>query len=175
MRAWIAEVEHNTSRHWTRGGEGCQFDKFLLIVYAIPKIKMWYNLQCLKARLRLLCNKYQRHSSLNLVSGQIKLCHIYFRNGVSYLLKNLWGQMIYTVTKWRKKSWSDRSITFINIYGFLLLWCFPRVDSYAKDGGPGAVWHSCSFYHDSLCAHIIRNVDNFAMWAGMCFKSMIYT
>ena len=42
------------------------------------------NLHCLKARLRLLCNKYQRHSSLSLVSQQLKLCNILdFRNGVS--------------------------------------------------------------------------------------------
>ena len=32
---------------------------------------MLCNLHCLKARLRLPCNKYQRHSSLNLVSGQL--------------------------------------------------------------------------------------------------------
>ena len=45
--------------------------------YAIPKIKMLCNLHCLKARLRLLCNKYQQHSSLNLVSQQRKLCNIF--------------------------------------------------------------------------------------------------
>ena len=38
---------------------------------AIPKIKMLCNLHCLKARLSLLCNKYQWHSSLNLVSQQL--------------------------------------------------------------------------------------------------------
>ena len=51
--------------------------------YAIPKIKMLCNLHCLKARLRLLCNKYQRHSSLNLVSQQLKLCDI-FIFGMAY-------------------------------------------------------------------------------------------
>ena len=55
------------------------------VQYAIPKIKMLCNLHCLKARLRLLCNKYQRHSSLNLVSQQLKLCNIDFRNGVSFV------------------------------------------------------------------------------------------
>ena len=45
--------------------------------YAIPKIKIICNLHCLKVRLRLPCNKYQRHSSLNLVSQQLKLCNIY--------------------------------------------------------------------------------------------------
>ena len=45
-------------------------------VYAIPKINMLCNLCCLKTRLRLLCNKYQQHSSLNLVSQQLKLCNI---------------------------------------------------------------------------------------------------
>ena len=44
--------------------------------YAIPKKNMLCNLCCLKTRLRLLCNKYQRHSSLNLVSQQLKLCNI---------------------------------------------------------------------------------------------------
>ena len=38
---------------------------------------MLCNLHCLKARLRLLCNKYQRRSSLNLVSQQPKLCNIF--------------------------------------------------------------------------------------------------
>ena len=41
------------------------------------------NLHCLKARLKLKCNKTQWRSSLNLVSQQLKLCNIYFRNGVS--------------------------------------------------------------------------------------------
>ena len=44
--------------------------------YAIPKIKMLCNLRCLKARLRLLYNNYQRHSSLNLVLTQLKLSNI---------------------------------------------------------------------------------------------------
>ena len=43
--------------------------------YAIPKINMLCNLCCLETRIRLLCNKYQRHSSLNLVSQQLKLCN----------------------------------------------------------------------------------------------------
>ena len=50
---------------------------------AIPKISMLYNLCCLKTRLRLLCNKYQRYSSLNLVSQQLKLCNI-FIFGMAY-------------------------------------------------------------------------------------------
>ena len=41
------------------------------------------NLHCLKASFRLKCNKNQWHSSLNLVSQQLKFCNIYFRNGVS--------------------------------------------------------------------------------------------
>ena len=44
---------------------------------------MLCNLCCLKTRLRLLCNKYQRHSSLNLVSQQLKLCNI-FIFGMAY-------------------------------------------------------------------------------------------
>ena len=60
--------------------------------YAIPKIKMLCNLHCLKARLRLLCNKYQWHSSLNLVSQQLKLCNI-FIFGMAYwsirMMKNM--------------------------------------------------------------------------------------
>ena len=35
------------------------------------------SLHCLKARLRLKCNKNQWHSSLNLVSQQLKLCKIF--------------------------------------------------------------------------------------------------
>ena len=48
-----------------------------LVQYAIPKINTLCNLCCLKTRLRLLCNKYKRHSSLNLVSQQLKLCNIF--------------------------------------------------------------------------------------------------
>ena len=44
---------------------------------------MLCNLCCLKTRLRLLCNKYQRHSSLKLVSQQLKLCNI-FIFGIAY-------------------------------------------------------------------------------------------
>ena len=44
---------------------------------AIPKITMLCNLHCLKARLKLLCNKYQLYSSLNLISQQLKLCNIF--------------------------------------------------------------------------------------------------
>ena len=51
--------------------------------YAIPKINMLCNLCCLKARLRLLCNKYQQHSSLNSVSQQLKLCNM-FIFGMAY-------------------------------------------------------------------------------------------
>ena len=49
------------------------------------------------------------------------------------------------------------------------------IDDYAKDGGPGEVWLLCSFYHDSLRAHIIRNVNNFATWACKGYKSKIDT
>ena len=52
--------------------------------YAIPKIKVLCNLHCLKVNLRLLCNKYQQHNSLNLVSQQLKLCDI-FIFGMAYL------------------------------------------------------------------------------------------
>ena len=44
-------------------------------------MKMLCNLCCVKTRLNRVNN--QRHSSLNLVSRQLKLCNIYFRNGVS--------------------------------------------------------------------------------------------
>ena len=54
---------------------GCQ--------YSIPKVKILCNLDCLQARLRLLCNKYQQYSSLNLVSKQLKLCNI-FIFGMAY-------------------------------------------------------------------------------------------
>ena len=40
----------------------------------------------------------------------------------------------------------------------------------AKNGGTEAVWLLCSFYHDPLRAKILRNVDNFAIWARMGFK-----
>ena len=53
--------------------------------YAIPKINMLCNLCCLKTRLRLLCNKYQQHSSLNLVSQRLKLCNI-FIFGMAYCI-----------------------------------------------------------------------------------------
>ena len=53
------------------------------IGYAVPKIKMSCNLHCLKARLRLLCNKYQRYGSLNLVSQQLRLCNT-FIFGMAY-------------------------------------------------------------------------------------------
>ena len=56
--------------------------------YAIPKIKMLCSLHCLKARLRLLGNKYQRHSSLNLVSQQLKLCNIFIFGMVYYSVTN---------------------------------------------------------------------------------------
>ena len=47
---------------------------------------MLFNLYCLKTRLRLQCNtSYQRHSSLNLVSQQLKLCNI-FVFGMAYSL-----------------------------------------------------------------------------------------
>ena len=51
--------------------------------YAIPKIHMLCNLCCLKTRLRLLCDKYQWHSSLNFVSQQLKLFNI-FIFGMAY-------------------------------------------------------------------------------------------
>ena len=48
----------------------------LLSTYAIPKIKILCDLHCLKAKLRLPCNKYQQLSSLNLISQQLKFCNI---------------------------------------------------------------------------------------------------
>ena len=51
--------------------------------YGFLKIKMLCNLHCLKARLRLLCNKYIRQSSLNLVSQYLKLRYI-FIFGMAY-------------------------------------------------------------------------------------------
>ena len=60
-----------------------RFVMVLWFQYAIPKIKILCNLHCLKARLRLLFNKFQRHSSLNLVSQQPKLCNI-FIFGMAY-------------------------------------------------------------------------------------------
>ena len=44
------------------------------------------------------------------------------------------------------------------------------IDDYAKDGGSGEVWLLCSFYHDSLRAHIIRKVNNFATLALYRFQ-----
>ena len=55
-------------RIFTSGAEQCW--------YVILKLNMLCNLCCLKTRLRLLCNKYQGHSSLNLVLQQLKLCNI---------------------------------------------------------------------------------------------------
>ena len=75
----LHKVEPSTTDSVTRG-------KFLCIFcckYAISKINMLCNLCCLKTRLRLLCNKYQRHSSVNLVLQQLKLCNI-FIFGMAY-------------------------------------------------------------------------------------------
>ena len=49
---------------------------------------MLCSLHCLKAKLRLLGNKYQRHSSLNLVSQQLKLCNIFIFIMVYYSVTN---------------------------------------------------------------------------------------
>ena len=49
----------------------CPIWKTVTHEYAIPKIKMLCNLHCLKARLRLPYNKYQRRSRLNLISQQL--------------------------------------------------------------------------------------------------------
>ena len=40
------------------------------------------------------------------------------------------------------------SCVYIN--GHTLHVTAPKIDDYAKDGGPGEVWHCFSFYHDSL-------------------------
>ena len=32
------------------------------------------------------------------------------------------------------------------------------MDDYAKDGGPGVVWHLCSFYRDPLRSSIVIEV-----------------
>ena len=66
--------------------------------YAISKINMLCNLCCLKTRLRLLSNKYQQHSSLNLVSQQFKLCNI-FIFGMAYCLPNI--VVYFYVITWR--------------------------------------------------------------------------
>ena len=50
---------------YVRFGKQCTHE------YAIPKIKVLCNLHCLKARLRLPYNKYQRRSRLNLISQQL--------------------------------------------------------------------------------------------------------
>ena len=68
---------------------GCRFLNVLFLIrgfllYPIPKIKMLCNLPCVKARLRLLCNKLSVDSSLCHVSGQLKLCNIFIL-GMAYL------------------------------------------------------------------------------------------
>ena len=45
---------------------------------------MLCKLHCLKARLRLLCNENERHSSLNFVSQQLKLCNIFIFGIANY-------------------------------------------------------------------------------------------
>ena len=64
---------------WKGGGGGEKRQRLLSCTIH----KLLCNLHSLKARLRLLCNKYQRHSSLNLVSRQLKLCNI-FIFGMAY-------------------------------------------------------------------------------------------
>ena len=70
--------QYLTEKNPTHGGGTAA-----IFQYAIPKINMLCNLWCLKTRLRLLSNKYQKHSSLNLVSQQLKLCNI-FIFGMAY-------------------------------------------------------------------------------------------
>ena len=44
------------------------------------------------------------------------------------------------------------------------------IDDDAKDGGPGEVWISCSFYHEPLRTWIKTNVNKFAIWSRTAFK-----
>ena len=57
--------------------------------YAIPKIKMLCNLSCLKRSSGCCAISYQRHSSLNLVLRQLKLCNI-FIFGMAYPVNKQW-------------------------------------------------------------------------------------
>ena len=42
-------------------------------------------------------------------------------------------------------------------------YCISTIDDYAKDGGPGEVWHLCSFYHESLRTWVKTIVNKFAI------------
>ena len=79
-------------------------------LYAIPKINILCNLCCLKTRLRLLCNKFQQHSSLNLVSQQLKLCNIF-----------IFG-MAYSYSGWKRFSrWCITENFSLKVFNFLVL------------------------------------------------------
>ena len=95
-------------------------------LYAIPKIKMLCNLRCLKTRLRLLCNKYQLHSSLNLVSRQLKLCNI-FIFGMAYWTSRKRDFRISSPspTAISSSRWNKRNpkFYFYMVFWFLVLSC----------------------------------------------------
>ena len=48
-----------------------------------------------------------------------------------------------------------------------------KLDDYAEDGGTEGVRLLYSFYHDLLRIQIIRNANNFTIWAHIGFKSKI--
>ena len=72
-----AEITSNNERRLPSLKDNYLYNSHESLQYAIPKINMLCNLCCLKTRLRLLCNKYQRHSSLDHVSQQLKLCNMF--------------------------------------------------------------------------------------------------
>ena len=86
--------------------------------YAISKINMLCNLCCLKTRLRLLCDKHQRHSSLNLVSQELELCNI-FIFGMAYRKLNIRIECQSPFTKlWQSCSDPHPNIRPIAIFAF---------------------------------------------------------
>ena len=44
------------------------------------------------------------------------------------------------------------------------------IDDYAKDGGPEAVWHLCSFYDEHLRPWIKTNINKFAISSRTALK-----
>ena len=93
---------------------------------------MLCNLHCLKARLRLLGNKYQRHSSPNLVSQQLKSCDI-FIFGMAYF-----QFLISDTLRWRIINWKAFSYLWLkyqtvsrctNVGGSMLPWSTLKIRS----------------------------------------------
>ena len=124
---------------------------------------MLCNLCCLKTRLRLLCNKYQWHSSLNLASQQLKLCNIfifgmaYFRASRTFLKSYGISQFCWTgllLLRMRKKDLCWFSWKLLQ----RLFYCFPapwlaKVESPQKSNG---MWFFGHFFAPYLF-HRSRN------------------